>query len=828
MTSAFVTAVVRALPGATALEVAEALWLAQFATGAVPPQSTEPAVAGHPPAVDSDGTVPAGTDAAKPGGTATTSEPTAAMYPDTAVLDGDSDVTDALRVGAPRVPALQAPLQMARALRPLRQRVPSRHALMVDEAATAERIAAERLWLPVLHPLPELRFNLAVIADAAPSMLVWDRTLHEFHLLLQQVGAFRTISRYTIDTERGDPVRPPSLHAAGISTDKPLNPATIIDPTGRLLILVVTDGVGTAWHDGRMDHLAQRWASVNHLQIVCVLPRRLWRGTGLRTTFQRVAPHSRRERVPVPVAELSADGLKRQAQAIASGTPANAEILQPPTGARSGISNTPSEAIQRFFQLASPTAQRLAGLLAAAPLTLPIMRLIQHVMLPKSTTAHLAEVLVSGMLTQRTAEPRNAELADFDFLPGVRDLLLENTDRYDVLRVLTEVSRYVTDRLGQPLDFPALLVDPNTSQVPELSTGTLPIARITATVLRTLGARYANLADRLDRAAHMAAERRLAEDGRAQQPPDAAEQVEPLGVTDETASTPLPIDLVRDASEQSIIDDANELNDEIDPVLEENPGESARRNIRRDRVANSDNNRPNWDQFDSNWHFQHNFDSMRDSDRQILELTSEFFATHATRTAAPRYGLDVGPGTNLYPTLAMLRFCRSITLWEWSAANIAWLQQEIRSFRPSWDLFWARLAGSSRDRINANARRRLGQSAVVARGSIFDLPQARWDMGTMFFVAESITSDYDEFRTATRCFIQSLKPGSPFAAAFMEESLDYWVGSDRYPAVPVTIDDIQDCLSDACSDVTITRISSESGIRASRSDAALLALGLAR
>ena len=56
-------------------------------------------------------------------------------------------------------------------------------------------------------------------------------------------------------------------------------------------------------------------------------------------------------------------------------------------------------------------------------------------------------------------DPDNAELSYFDFLPGVRDLLLESTDRYEVLRVLAEVSRYVTDRLGQPLDFPALLVE---------------------------------------------------------------------------------------------------------------------------------------------------------------------------------------------------------------------------------------------------------------------------------------------------------------------------------------------------------------------------------
>ena len=31
---------------------------------------------------------------------------------------------------------------------------------------------------------------------------------------------------------------------------------------------------------------------------------------------------------------------------------------------------------------------------------------------------------------------------------------------------------------------------------------------------------------------------------------------------------------------------------------------------------------------------------------------------------------------------------------------------------------------------------------------MFDLPKARWDLGTMFFVAESITEDPAEFRAA--------------------------------------------------------------------------------
>lgn len=241
------------------------------------------------------------------------------------------------------------------------------------------------------------------------------------------------------------------------------------------------------------------------------------------------------------------------------------------------------------------------------------------------------------------------------------------------------------------------------------------------------------------------------------------------------------------------------------------------------------NDQADWDGFDSDWYFKHNYASMRDDDRQILERMGEFFSANvAPAGGAPRFGLDVGPGTNLYPTFAMLPFCRSITLWERSAANIAWLHRETRSFRPSWDAFWGQLNRFRRARaLGGNPRGRLAQSAVVSQGSIFNLPERRWDMGTMFFVAESITSDYDEFRQATTRFVRSLKAGAPFAAAFMEDSKGYTVGEYQYPAVPVTMAHIEDCLSSVASSHEIVPITSEHPLREGYSGKMLLALGLA-
>jgi hypothetical protein len=68
------------------------------------------------------------------------------------------------------------------------------------------------------------------------------------------------------------------------------------------------------------------------------------------------------------------------------------------------VSSPPSseERLQVFQATVSPLARQLAGYLAAAPLSRPVMRLVQRVMLPESRQVHLAEVFLSGLLTRQS------------------------------------------------------------------------------------------------------------------------------------------------------------------------------------------------------------------------------------------------------------------------------------------------------------------------------------------------------------------------------------------------------------------------------------------
>jgi hypothetical protein len=103
--------------------------------------------------------------------------------------------------------------------------------------------------------------------------------------------------------------------------------------------------------------------------------------------------------------------------------------------------------------------------------------------------------------------------------------------------------------------------------------------------------------------------------------------------------------------------------------------------------------------------------------------------------------------------------------------------------------------------------------AHVRRGSIFDLPRRTWDIGTMFFVACSISNDLDEFERAVHRFVRSLRVGAPFAAAFMIGSHGYSVGGQAFPSVEIDIDEVYDALNGVAYSVNIDGIKTSEPLR---------------
>ncbi|SNY49029.1 SCO2525 family SAM-dependent methyltransferase [Paractinoplanes atraurantiacus] len=202
-----------------------------------------------------------------------------------------------------------------------------------------------------------------------------------------------------------------------------------------------------------------------------------------------------------------------------------------------------------------------------------------------------------------------------------------------------------------------------------------------------------------------------------------------------------------------------------------------------------------WDHFDSQAYFNHNYGDLRIDDRRIIEIVSDFFQRAFPANKSGR-AIDVGSGANLYPALTMLPYASGVTLFERAFTNREWLENEIAGPRKSWKLFWDAISAGRPAYANiSNPWDLLHRRAEVVEGNVFSLAPDQYDMGTMFFVAESITARMDKFEQATRRFIGSLKAGAPFAAAFMRDSSGYIVGDQRFPACSVSEADVRRVLA---------------------------------
>jgi len=224
-----------------------------------------------------------------------------------------------------------------------------------------------------------------------------------------------------------------------------------------------------------------------------------------------------------------------------------------------------------------------------------------------------------------------------------------------------------------------------------------------------------------------------------------------------------------------------------------------------------------WDEFNSEEYFKFNYVDLRDDDREILEIVRDFLVRKLdSKDATGKRGIDVGTGANLYPALTMLPFCEHVTLYEHSEANVQWLRQQTANDWPSWDdawsQFWKLLCERPAYEKLSDPTTRLTKPAhiEVVKGDVLaNSNYEPFDIGTMFFVAESITGQPTEFLEAMDHFFSMLKPDALFAMAFMEHSQGYRVGTQLFPATDIGEQDVWNCLRARASDFSLHRLSAE-------------------
>jgi hypothetical protein len=200
-----------------------------------------------------------------------------------------------------------------------------------------------------------------------------------------------------------------------------------------------------------------------------------------------------------------------------------------------------------------------------------------------------------------------------------------------------------------------------------------------------------------------------------------------------------------------------------------------------------------WSAFDAEAYFNQYYGEPHPDDDRVLAC-----AVEAIKQAEPAGReldvADVGTGPNLIPLFCALPRARSLTAWEYTESNVAWLRAELvrNGMRPQWRHFWdtARTAYGSAYRLPDDPLPGLRAKTVVRQGSIFDLPRRAFDAATMFFCAESITGRQDEFEAACAAFARCVKPGGTLAAAFLAHSAGYVVKGSQFPALPLSAESV--------------------------------------
>jgi formylglycine-generating enzyme required for sulfatase activity len=465
---------------------------------------------------------------------------------------------EAIPIKIPAAVALRNALALGRALRPLMRKVPSPIEKILDEEATVHRIAEEKVYIPVLKPAPERWLELALVVENTSTTAIWKQTITEFQCLLKHHGAFRDVRTWGLKVsypshpiaheenaqeENQVKIQLFPQNSSGGYDSTPYNPKVLIDPKRRRLTLLVSDCISPAWRNKLIHPVLELWGRNGLLTILQLLPERLWERTALSeeiavllsalqpgvTNSQLIAQiwdeddiddfnegdsqdQTKNSSFYIPIITLEPESLLIWSRVlVAQGSIPTAGFKfsdpQNPTQPTLPIPHIAeklqlpaSELVSRFRATASGSARQLAGLMAAAPVSLSIVHLIQQTLLPESAQIHVAEVFMSGLLKRLPSSHQDIDYIEFEFVnQEVRDLLLDTVPKSKTISVLDTVSEFIALRVGLSVrDFEARLRLPSSQAHDDLETKIRPFAKLKAQTLKRLGGVYAEIAEELE------------------------------------------------------------------------------------------------------------------------------------------------------------------------------------------------------------------------------------------------------------------------------------------------------------------------------------------
>lgn len=445
---------------------------------------------------------------------------------------------------SPGVAALQNSLSLGRALRPLMKKLPSNTHFQVDSDATVNRIVEQNIWHPVVKPAPERWLDLEVIIEESPLTFIWQQAIDEFRRkVLERQGAFRKVRAWSLQEQNGQPLL--ISRQLGGTGERIGHPRELVHPSGRRLIMLITDCRSVLWQSPptqtsqhSTDSLSKNlydwlnyWTTQGPLVLTQLLPEWLWERSVLAQGFDvelgavlpgvantQLTPYglsSRQRRrvnvdavLKVPVVTLETDALAVWSKVVAghgtAKTPgvvwdvAKIRAIQQAGAIVDEFPISDEALVDRFLATASPKAQQLAGMMALVPVSLSVIHLLQAELLKDSTPVHVSEVFMSGLLTQVGVNQDNQRLI-YDFKnQNIRHLLAEALPTYTAQQVINLLSKAIGRKFGQTNTTFAAFLSPDPEWIEQGQDGDRIVTRFAELMpetLRSMGGIYAILAE---------------------------------------------------------------------------------------------------------------------------------------------------------------------------------------------------------------------------------------------------------------------------------------------------------------------------------------------
>ena len=214
-----------------------------------------------------------------------------------------------------------------------------------------------------------------------------------------------------------------------------------------------------------------------------------------------------------------------------------------------------------------------------------------------------------------------------------------------------------------------------------------------------------------------------------------------------------------------------------------------------------------WDTWPVEEYLTENYREVHPADLAVIDHHSRYYRQFPADTF--ERSVEFGAGPNLYPLMLAAGVSRHIHAIEPSANSVAYLRQQLRDVpEASWAAFYQacreRLPTLPEDPRDALSR------VTVAQVRAQDVDPGAYDLGSMHFVAESVTEDRDEFEALCGLFVRSVRPEAPVVAAFMENMGRYGLGDgSRWPGYPVDADKVAAAFDGITTELHIDRIDAD-------------------